>query len=151
MARFFPTLAPSDPVVFGPGLGVHPLRAPEAQGEYLPLPGLGSAVEALLLRARATPERPAYFAIDVDDRVFALTCAELLAGARRAAAALAARGLRRRDPVVLCLDTGPDLLALLYGCGLLGAIPALIEPPLGLARQSEWPERVGRMMEKSGA
>src|SRR5205814_7430905 len=44
-----------------------------------------------------------------------------------------------------------DLLALLLGCELLGAVPALIEPPLGLARQRGWPERVRRMLERSGA
>jgi len=149
-SRFFPTATSSGPVQFGPGLGVHPRRA-EAPGEDIPMPGIASAAEALVSRARVTPERPAFFLVDVEDHVFELSYAQALEGARRAAAGLWARGARRGQAVVLCLDTSLDLLALLLGCELLGAVPALIEPPLGLARQSEWPERVRGMLERSGA
>jgi fatty-acyl-CoA synthase len=151
MSRFFPALAPAAPLQLGPGLGKHPLREPSVQDGDLPMPELRSVTEALIARARATPERPAYLMLDMEDRPIVLTYAELLSAARRAAASLAARGVGRGHAVVLCMDTCPDLLALFYGCILLGAAPALIEPPLGLSRESEWPARLGRMLERSGA
>ncbi|HEY8206982.1 MAG TPA: AMP-binding protein [Myxococcaceae bacterium] len=104
-----------------------------------------------MARAGATPDRTAFFLIDDQDRVTALTCAEALAGARRAAGGLAARGVRRGQVVVLCLDTSLDLVALILGCQLLGAVPALIEPPPWTARPGEWPERARWTVERSGA
>ena len=52
MARFFPALTPSDPVSFGPGLGVHPLRA-GARGADLPMPELEKGIPEGMQRLAA--------------------------------------------------------------------------------------------------
>ncbi|MBB4637599.1 AMP-binding protein [Longimicrobium terrae] len=56
--------------------------------------------------------------------------AELAERARRAADALAGRGVRADDVVVLLGRSGPDFVAALYGVLLAGATPSLLAPLL---------------------
>lgn len=60
------------------------------------------------------------------------TYPELLTGARRAAARLHARGLRRGDVVLLSLDTSWELLEGWFGAVLAGAYPVVIAPPTAM-------------------
>jgi acyl-CoA synthetase (AMP-forming)/AMP-acid ligase II len=69
------------------------------------------------------------------------TCAELYAAARRSAGALASRGVERGETVLLCLESGPALLAAFLGCELLGAVPAIVSLPRageGWQERAEW-------------
>ena len=86
-----------------------------------------------LLRAAAIdPDR---LAIDGPEQ---LTYAELALRARTAAGALLDRGVTPRNRVALALAPGPDLVAALHGCMLIGAVAVPIDLRLGEA------ERAGR-------
>ena len=59
-----------------------------------------------------------------------VTYAELEAGARAVAGALAARGAGEGDVVALDLPPGRDLVTALHGCALLGAVAMPVDPRL---------------------
>lgn len=58
------------------------------------------------------------------------TWGELFAGARRAAAGLVARGVGPGDRVALVLGTTPEVIELLFGAELVGAVPMIVNPSL---------------------
>ena len=68
---------------------------------------------------RAAAARPGHIAVEAGPE--RLSYAVLLDAARRAAGALAERGVGPRDRVGLALDPGLDLVVALHGCLLLGA------------------------------
>src|SRR6185295_8978047 len=107
--------------------------------------------EALLERAERTPEEVAFYFFDLAEQLSPLSCGELLARAARVSEGLRERDLAPGDRVLLCFDTGPDLLAAFFGCVLAGTIPALVEPPTGLGRNRSWSDALAERREILGA
>jgi acyl-CoA synthetase (AMP-forming)/AMP-acid ligase II len=71
--------------------------------------------------------------------------------AARAAAALAAAGVRPGDRVAIVLRTGPAFLDAFFGAWRAGAVPVPLYPPVRLGRMEEWVAATARMMAVSGA
>ena len=71
--------------------------------------------------------------------------------ARRAAAGLAALGIRRGDRVALVLPTGVDFMDGFFGSLLAGAIPVPLYPPVRLGRLDEFHARTARLLRACGA
>src|SRR6185295_9147771 len=115
-----------------PGLDRHPVREVAPRRPRRARCTAASLREALLERAERTPEEVAFYFFDLAEQLSPLSCGELLARAARVAEGLRERDLVPGDRVLLCFDTGPDLLAAFFGCVLAGTIPALVEPPTGL-------------------
>lgn len=65
------------------------------------------------------------------------TYADLWEEAERALGGLRAAGARRGDRVLLLLSSGREFLASLWGCLLGGLVPAVLNAPSNLARDSE--------------
>jgi 1-acyl-sn-glycerol-3-phosphate acyltransferase len=124
--------------------GAEPLRVPE-RGPAVAEAGAPIAArtlhEALWLRAQADPERAHVFLREEDGREHVVSYARLLDEARRIAAGLRERGVRRGDAVALMLPTGLDFLAAFQGTLLAGAVPVPIYPPLRLDRLAEYAAR----------
>jgi acyl-CoA synthetase (AMP-forming)/AMP-acid ligase II len=112
------------------------------------LPRTGGVAWTLHTRARSAPDELAW-AFAGDHAMTSATCAELLAASRRAAGALAARGVKRGEVVLLCLESGLPLLAAIIGCNILGAAAALARPPQRGDR--EWLERAARLLEAANS
>jgi acyl-CoA synthetase (AMP-forming)/AMP-acid ligase II len=150
---------PSQPLALGPGAGHAPWRiardareAPDAEpGTPVVVPAYASISEALLERAREAPLSYAYVVVEPDGTQRPIRRMDLLEGARRAAGALRRKGVAPGDAVILCVDTSPALLATFYGCLLVGAVPALLEPPVGLARVAGWQERAAYALAATGS
>lgn len=105
----------------------------------------GNLAAALVDRYRREPDAVAYYLPEApDDRI---TVEDLFAAANAAGAALVAAGVRRGDRLCVCVDTSPELLAVLFGAALVGAVPMLAEPPLTAGRRKLWLERVGHLIE----
>jgi acyl-CoA synthetase (AMP-forming)/AMP-acid ligase II len=144
---------PSLPLALGPDAGRAPWRDEEdaALGRPAVVPAFATLPQALVERAREAPHAIAYVVVNPDGTQNPIRRIDLLEGARRAAASLRRLGVARGDAVILCLDTSPSLLAAFYGVMLAGAVPALIEPPVGLARVAGWQERVGALLAVTGS
>lgn len=84
-----------------------------------------TVTEALVARARATPDALAYSA-----NGDTTTCGALLDDARQLARALAGHGVTRGERCAIVLPTGLDLIRLVYASQLLGAAPVVINPDL---------------------
>jgi acyl-CoA synthetase (AMP-forming)/AMP-acid ligase II len=112
----------------GPVLAYHRPSAGSASARPA-LPRAGGVAWAVQARARETPDQLACVFTGEGRRTWSATCAELFLSARRAAGALAARGVQRGEAVLICLESGPELLSAFLGCSLLGAVPAVAEPP----------------------
>ncbi|MCW2695691.1 MAG: badA [Modestobacter sp.] len=119
------TLETAAPVVSGPPAGpVPPSGSP---------PGLEvfNAAEWLLTRhARATPDRRAITAVDLDGSVRTLSYGELEAEVHRFAAALLASGVRPEERLILCLGDSPELLTAFLAGLRIGAVPVPVSTML---------------------
>src|SRR5207237_8844430 len=71
--------------------------------------------------------------------------------ARRAAASLAALGIRPGDRVALVLPTGVEFMDAFFGSLLAGAIPVPLYPPVRLGRLGEFHARTARLLRACGA
>ncbi len=80
-----------------------------------------------------------------------LSWAEVDARARRAAGALAARGVRPGDRVAIVLRTEPAFLDAFFGALHAGAVPVPLYPPVRLGRMDEYVAATSRMLRVSGA
>ena len=80
-----------------------------------------------------------------------LSWAEVDARARRAAGALAARGVRPGDRVAIVLRTEPAFLDAFFGTLHAGAVPVPLYPPVRLGRMDEYVAATSRMLRVSGA
>jgi fatty-acyl-CoA synthase len=118
--------------------------------EPVSCPEVNSLQAALRHWARETPDALAVVFLSAEDQVCSLTFAEALALSEHFAGALRERGARRASRVLICLDTGPEQLAAFLACGLLGAVPVLVEPPVALARLQRFQERIKQMVELAG-
>ena len=83
--------------------------------------------------------------LDEQERETPVSYRELLEVARRHAAGLALAGVKPGDRVLLMLPTGLPLIATLYGCHLLGAVPVPLYPPFRLKGVAPYLERLGRI------
>jgi fatty-acyl-CoA synthase len=89
--------------------------------------------------------------VDLQEREAFLSWGEVHARAERAAAALAALGIRRGDRVAIVLRTEPAFLDAFLGSWLAGAVPVPLYPPVRLGRMDEYVRSTSRMLEVSGA
>jgi acyl-CoA synthetase (AMP-forming)/AMP-acid ligase II len=76
---------------------------------------------------------------------------EVRVRAERAAAGLAALGVRPGDRVAIVLRTEPAFLDAFFGAWLAGAVPVPLYPPVRLGRMDEYAAATGRMLSASGA
>ena len=93
------------------------------------MPSPRTLVDLLTLRARTSPDRPAFL---FGDRPTSF--AELEANVRRFAARLRAQGVERGEPVLLTLPNGEDFFTAFYGVERAGAVPVPLFPRSGKAR-----------------
>ncbi|TQN42764.1 benzoate-CoA ligase [Blastococcus colisei] len=92
---------------------------------------LFNAAEWLVTRnARATPDRRAITAIDLDGSVRSLSYAELDEAVRRFAAALVASGVRPEERLLLCMGDTPELLTAFLAGLHIGAVPVPVSTML---------------------
>ncbi|MEW9533731.1 fatty acyl-AMP ligase [Microbispora sp. NPDC049125] len=123
---------------------VHPARAWWEPGGPLAAlrraPTLGAALAS---RAQSEPGAVAYY---LQDEPEGITVGELYELAGRAASALVDRGVSPGDRVGVCLDTGRDLLATIFGCQLAGAVPFLTEPAVLPSRRRAGADRIRHMI-----
>ncbi|HEX8441191.1 fatty acyl-AMP ligase [Archangium sp.] len=139
-------------VRLGPGVGYHPSReipqrAP-TRATVAPSQTLG---EAVVHWARTRPSQPLFYFVDLEEKLSVLTAADLHHNALRLGANLHARGVRQGDRVVLSFDTGPDFLECFFACGLVGAIPCLVELPSSKVSVQSWGERLRVKLRLLGA
>ena len=94
-------------------------------------PELFNAAEWLVTRhARATPDRRAISAIDLDGSVRTLTYAELDDAVTRFSAALVASGVRPEERLLLCMGDTPELLTAFLAGLRIGAVPVPVSTML---------------------
>lgn len=140
------------PVQLGPRVGRHPSRdiPPRAptRASVAPVSTLG---EAVVHWARTRPSQPLFYFVDLEDKLTVLTASDLHHNALRIGANLHARGVRQGDRVVLSFDTSPEFLESFFACGLVGAIPCLIELPSSKVSVSSWGERLEVKLRLLGA
>ncbi|MGY1812562.1 benzoate-CoA ligase family protein [Blastococcus sp. SYSU D00820] len=121
-----------------------PAAAPTAPAAgAAPGPELFNAAEWLVTRhARATPDRRAITAVDLDGSIRTLTYGELDEAVTRFAAALIASGVRPEERLLLCMGDSPELLTAFLAGLRIGAVPVPVSTMLkpkdiaGLARDS---------------
>src|SRR3954469_8682696 len=80
--------------------------------------------------ARATPNRQAITAIDLDGSVRPFSYAELHDAVRRFAAALVASGVRPEERLLLCMGDSPELLTAFLAGLWVGAVPVPVSTML---------------------
>src|SRR3954447_24835311 len=80
--------------------------------------------------ARATPDRRAITAVDLDGSVRTLTYGELDEAVRRFAAGLVASGVRPEERLLLCMGDSPELLTAFLAGLRIGAVPVPVSTML---------------------
>ena len=89
--------------------------------------------------------------VDLSERETSLSWGDVHDRAARAAAGLAALGVRRGDRVAIVLRTEPAFLDAFLGAWLAGAVPVPLYPPVRLGRMDEYVRSTARMLSVSGA
>src|SRR3954466_10611474 len=98
--------------------------APPAPAPVTAGPEPFNAAEWLVTRhARATPDKRAITALDLDGSVRTLTYGELDEAVRRFAAALVATGVRPEERLLLCMGDTPELITAFLAGLHIGAAP----------------------------
>src|SRR3954454_10569294 len=99
-----------------------------------PAPATGepfNAAEWLVTRhARATPDKRAITALDLDGSVRTLSYAQLDDAVQRFAAALLAAGVRPEERLLLCMGDTPELLTAFLAGLRIGAVPVPVSTML---------------------
>ena len=112
------------------------------EGRYWELAGGETLTEALVRRAQATPRHVhLHLREESDGSDEAFTYEETLAGARSAAAALRARGLKPQETVAIMLPTCREFFFTFLGTLLAGGIPVPIYPPIRADQLEEYARR----------
>jgi len=94
-------------------------------------PDVFNAAEWLVTRhARATPDRRAITAIDLDGSTRTLSYADLEDAVHRFAAALIASGVRPEERLLLCMGDTPELLTAFLAGLRIGAVPVPVSTML---------------------
>ncbi|MGY1772022.1 benzoate-CoA ligase family protein [Blastococcus sp. SYSU D00813] len=94
-------------------------------------PELFNAADWLVTRhARATPDRRAITAVDLDGSVRTLSYGELDDAVTRFAAALVASGVRPEERLLLCMGDTPELLTAFLAGLRIGAVPVPVSTML---------------------
>lgn len=108
----------------------------------------GDTLGALLLRREAeTGDRPFVHLLEDGGGETLITFAAMAEDARRAAAALQARGVRPGDRVLLVLPTGREFLAAFFGTLLAGAVAVPCYPPARSKGLTDYQTRLARLVE----
>jgi acyl-CoA synthetase (AMP-forming)/AMP-acid ligase II len=102
-----------------------------------------------LLAAEGHPSGVTF--VDLHERELHVPWGEVVRRARRAAAALAARGVEPGDRVAIVLRTERAFLDAFFGAWLAGAVPVPLYPPVRLGRMDEYAAATARMLTVSGA
>ncbi|HET7824287.1 MAG TPA: AMP-binding protein, partial [Anaeromyxobacter sp.] len=89
--------------------------------------------------------------VDLSERETFLSWGEVHGRAARAAASLAALGIRKGDRVAIVLRTEPGFLDAFLGAWLAGAVPVPLYPPVRLGRMDEYVRSTARMLRVCGA
>ena len=89
--------------------------------------------------------------LDAREQARELPFRELWQRARRAAWALADRGIERGDRVAMVLPTGESFMDAFFGALLAGAVPVPLYPPVRLGRMDEYVRSTARMLELTQA
>ena len=108
-----------------------------------------ATLAAMLSAAARHPSGVTFVGLREDE--VRLSWAEVDGRARRAAGALAARGIRPGDRVAIVLRTEPAFLDAFFGALHAGAVPVPLYPPVRLGRMDEYAEATARMLRVSGA
>lgn len=130
--------------------GVAPAILPPAPASAVSLQDVGTLVEALQRRAAAEPDR-AHVLLRLDTGTQTVTYAQLWEGAGRIASGLAARGIRKGEPVAIMLPTGLDYLQSFMGVVVAGAVAVPLYPPARLDRLQEYLQRQSRILANAEA
>ncbi len=107
--------------------------------------------EALLRRAAATPRHVHLHLRQDDGTDVAFTYAETLAGARSAAAALRALGLKPAETVAIMLPTCREFFFTFLGTLFAGGIPVPIYPPIRADQSEEYARRQSGILRNAEA
>jgi len=129
------------------------------RGPPLPPPKHATIGEALAAAAKAPPLpspststlSPGLTFLDALEHEHHLSFSDLRVRARRAAAGIAALGIRPGDRVALVLPTGADFMDAFFGALLAGAVPVPLYPPVRLGRLEEFHARTARLLRACGA
>jgi fatty-acyl-CoA synthase len=103
------------------------------------------------LTPTVTPTSIGLTFLDSREHVQHFSFSDLHLRARRAAAGLAALGIRPGDRVALVLPTGVDFIDAFFGALLAGAVPVPLYPPVRLGRLDEFHVRTARLLRTCGA
>ncbi|HKC59074.1 MAG TPA: fatty acyl-AMP ligase [Myxococcales bacterium] len=112
---------------------------------------LGEALAAAAQASTSTSTSLGLTFLDPLEHERHVSFVDLRLRARRAAAGLAALGIRRGDRVALVLPTGVDFMDGFFGSLLAGAIPVPLYPPVRLGRLDEFHARTARLLHACGA
>ena len=118
------------------------------KGPPAPPPHSGTLNEVLVAAAR----HPSGITFaDLREREVALSWAEVLARAERAAAGLVELGVRRGERVAIVLPTSPEFVDAFFGTLLAGGVPVPLYPPVRLGRLAEYGATTARLLSSVGA
>ena len=126
--------------------------APAASGKppgLAPPSGTGTLVDALQWHAAQHPDRVHVHLLDDSSAVSDLSYAGLLAGARRVAAGLHARGFEPGDAVAIMLPTGFGYLYSFFGVQLAGGVPVPVYPPARPSQIEHHLQRHARILDNA--
>ncbi len=98
-----------------------------------------------LLERAAASEHGVRF-LDRDERAEFLTYANLHERARDTGRALRALGVEPGDRVAIVLPTGSTFYDAFFGCGMVGAVPVPLYPPVRLGRLAEYHKRTAALL-----
>lgn len=100
--------------------------------------------DLLLLAAREQPAHGVGF-VRPDRTVRFISYPELADRARRVLKGLQDRGLRQGDIAILSLDTGEEIIPVLWACFLGGIVPALLQPPVSFSEYNPAAEKAEKV------
>src|SRR5215216_6308775 len=112
--------------------------------------GFTTLIELLSTQALRHPDKPAFIFLDENAvEALSVTYEHLDKQCRTFAVALQAR-LENNSPVVLALDTGPELVISFFGCIYAGMLPVILPPPRH-KRDAQSVRRIERAMAVTNA
>ena len=116
------------------------------------LDGAETLSGALATLVERFPQIDGLTVITADRRVRQITLGEIWARARDIGAALAARGARPGEIVLIALPTGPELVAAYFAVMLAGLVPGLVATPTNrVADRRLYARRVGALLANADA
>jgi acyl-CoA synthetase (AMP-forming)/AMP-acid ligase II len=105
--------------------------------------------DLLTLRAQTHGDRVFIRLLGDGDHETPISFQSLYGGARRVAAALQARGVKRGDRILLVMPTGREFLDILFGTMLAGAVIVPCYPPMRSKGIVDYQHRLARLMKSA--